>query len=79
MDRERLIEMICEELDEAYDLHGNEKWGRHEFFGIITEEFEEMKAEIFKGGHTPFDKDRLQKEIIQVAAMCMRYLETGDR
>jgi hypothetical protein len=77
--REKIFKAIATELDRAYIKHGREKWVRHQFYGIIKEEFREMEDEIFKGGRVPFVKEDCEREIIHVAAMCFRYLETGDR
>ena len=55
MTREEFISAVLNEVDRAYRKHGKEPWGRHEFYGIITEEFREMEAEIFKGGSVPFN------------------------
>lgn len=73
--RDMVGRLIVEEVDRAYRKHGRDQWGRHEFLGIILEEFEEMKQDIMADAR----QDILEKEIIQVAAMCLRYLETGDR
>lgn len=73
--REAVIREIAAELDRAYAKHGREQWGRHEFYGIIREEFDEMWGDI----KADADQETLRKEIVQVAAMCFRYLETGDR
>ena len=78
MTRSEIFDAISKELDRAYSKHGRSPWQRHQFYGIITEEFKEMEAEIFKGGTIPFDEESMKKEIIQVASMCFRYLETGN-
>lgn len=75
-DRRRgVMDRISAELDRAYDKHGAEQWSRHEFYGIIAEEFEEMWRDV----QSDAPQEQLEKEIIQVAAMCFRYLETRDR
>lgn len=66
---------VATELDRAYDKHGTAPWSRHEFYAILKEEVDELWDEIKRDG----SKDDLQSEIIQVAAMCFRFLETGDR
>lgn len=63
---------IAAELDRAYAKHGTAPWSRHEFHSIILEEFEEMWDDI--KSDAPLDV--LDKEIVQVAAMCFRYFET---
>ena len=77
--RNQIVESISKELDRAYSKHGRESWGRHEFYAILLEEVDELWDETKKGGTIPFDEDAHRKEIIQVASMCFRYLETGDR
>lgn len=69
------LELIRSELDRAYSKHGYFPWGRHEFYGILREEVDELWDAI-KGDH-PID--RVLAEAVQVAAVCVRYLETGDR
>ena len=79
MTREVFMSAVLNEVDKAYQKHGREPWGRHEFYGVIAEEFREMETEIFRGGSVPFNPDEFTKEILHVAAMCLRYCETGDR
>lgn len=75
MTRQAVIDRISSELDRAYQKHGREPWGRHEFYAILKEEVDELWDEI--KGDTP--QECLIKEAIQVASMVFRYLETGDR
>lgn len=70
-----LRQRIADELDRAYSKHGAEPWGRHEFYGILKEEFNELETAIFKDE----PMENVVKELVQVAAMCFRYFETGDR
>lgn len=66
---------IERELEQAYQKHGSAPWGRHEWWAITQEELEEawdaIKADAPSG--------ELRAEIVQVAAMCIRYLEGPDR
>jgi hypothetical protein len=73
--RHHLFTAIDNELNRAYEKHGSEPWGRHEFYAIVKEEVDEMWDDI-KGDAPLMD---VALEAIQVAAMCIRYLETGDR
>lgn len=66
---------VRRELDHAYAKHGTEQWGRHEFYAILKEEVDELWDAI--KADEPLD--RVRAEAIQVAAMPVRYLETGDR
>lgn len=75
MTRVELIDAVYAELDRAYAKHGREQWGRHEFYGILTEEYRELEEAIF----TDAPQERVIAELVQVAAMCFRYFETGDR
>ena len=70
-----LFEKIGYELDRAYNKHGALPWGRHEFFGILYEEVDELWDAIKQD----LPREELLKELVQVAAMCVRYYETGDR
>lgn len=73
--RDELMELIAGELDHAYQKHGAEQWGRHEFYAILKEEVDELWDAI-KGD---LSQDEVEAELMQVAAMCFRYFETGDR
>jgi len=73
--RERFLRLLFEELDFAYAKHGMDPWGEHEFYAITLEEFEEMWQAI----KSDAPRQEVLKELIQVAAMCLRYFETGDR
>lgn len=46
----------------------------HEAYGVITEEYREYEAEVFKGGSVPRDPAALRAELVQTAAMCLRAL-----
>lgn len=70
-----IIASIFDELDSAYQKHGSEQWGRHEFYAILLEEVEELWDAI----KSDEPAERVRAEAIQVAAMVVRYLETGDR
>lgn len=73
--RNEFIKRIEEEIDRAYAKHGTDQWGRHEFYGIMKEEVDEVWDDIKRDAPA----EDLEKEIIQVAAMCLRYFETGSR
>jgi len=73
--REQILDDIDAELARAYSKHGAPQWGRHEFYGILKEEVDEtwdvIKADESMG--------RLYEEAIQVAAVVIRFFETGER
>jgi len=70
--RSEIIRDIEYELDQAYAKHGDTPWSRHEFYGVVKEEVDEMWDDI----KSDADPAILRIEIIQVAAMCIRFLET---
>ena len=72
--RDNFVRLITEELDNAYAKHGSEPWSRHEFYAIFLEEVDELWDDI--KADKPLDE--LLHELVQVAAMCLRYAETGD-
>ena len=73
--RAKLMERIANELDRAYTKHGREQWSRHEFYAIMREEVDEVWDDI----KSDAPQEQLEKEVVQVAAMCFRYYETRDR
>lgn len=74
-ERERLVRLISAELDHAYAKHGRDPWGRHEFYGVLKEEVDELWDAI----KSDAPMSDVLDELVQVAAMCFRYYETGDR
>lgn len=76
MSRLKIITAIIKEVERAYAKHpGEGQWGRHQFYGILKEEVDELWDDI----KSDSAQDKLRKEAIQVAAMVVRYLESGDR
>lgn len=73
--REEFIKKIILEVEYAQTKHGVNKWGRHEFYGILKEEVDELWDDIKSNA----DQEKLLEELIQVAAVCLRYFESGDR
>ena len=73
--RRHITEAISAELDRAYAKHGRGQWGRHEFYGILKEEVDELWDAI----KADEPQERVREEAIQVAAMVFRYLENADR
>lgn len=71
--RKAIIELVELELESAYQAHGDRPWSRHEFYGVLMEEVEEMWDEIKANGST----EDLYKELVQVMACCLRYTERG--
>ena len=73
--REEILKRISAEIDRSIAKHGTQQWGRHEFYAVMKEEVDEAWDDIKKDAPQYI----LTKEIIQIAAMCVKYLETGDR
>jgi NTP pyrophosphatase (non-canonical NTP hydrolase) len=73
--REVFLELVQEEVDRAYRKHGRDPWGRHEFYGVLLEEVDELWDAI----KTNAPNEEMYAEMVQVAAMCLRFFETGDR
>jgi hypothetical protein len=73
--REQILDDIDMELARAYTKHGAPQWGRHEFYGILLEEVEETWDTI----KADEPMARLYEEAISVAAMVIRFFETGER
>lgn len=69
---DKVLAMVGAEVERSIDLHGCPNWGRHEAYAIIKEEVDEAWDAI-KANSGP---DELVIELIQVAAMCVRYLAT---
>lgn len=74
-DRAAFFELIADRLEHAYAKHGREPWSRHELWGIIEEEFIELKEAIMADGPTADVLD----ELVDIIAVGVRYMETGDR
>lgn len=73
--RALFTQLVHEELERAYAKHGRDPWGRHEFYAILLEEVDELWDAI-KANRPDAD---VHAEMVQVAAMCFRFWETGDR
>lgn len=63
------------ELQHAYEKHGREPWSRHEFYGVVKEELDELWDAIKRDEPT----ENIIVEARQIACVCQRYAETGDR
>lgn len=68
-------EAVRRELSHAYAKHGREPWSRHELYGVLLEEVEEVWEQIKRDGPT----EEIIKELRQIAGVCQRYCETDDR
>jgi len=69
------INLLYSELEHMYTKHGRDPWKRHEFFGILKEEVDELWDDIKHDVPVP----QMLHEIVQVAAVCLRYVDAGDR
>lgn len=63
---------MADELDRAYAKHGCAPWSRHEMYAILLEEVDELWDAV--KANEP--DARVYAELVQVAAMCLRYAET---
>ena len=68
----KVLALIRAEIERSTEIHGCPMWGRHEAFAIIKEELDEA-WDCIKGDE---QMHFLVVELIQVAAMCVRYLAT---
>jgi hypothetical protein len=73
--RRKFFAAIEKELDRAYGKHGAPQWDRHQFYGIMFEEVDEAWDDIRSNA----PQEQLMAEVVQIAAMCVRYAETLDR
>lgn len=73
--RNEFFDRIVAELNRAYAKHGAPQWGRHEFYGVMLEEVDE----VWEAVKHDLPQSHLEDEMVQVAAMCVRYFETRDR
>jgi len=64
--------MVSTEVERAIDKFPPFR-SPHEGLAIILEEYEELKAEVFKQHHVR-DTEAMAKEATQVAAMALRFL-----
>lgn len=71
IDRHPSLAEIAHELERAQSQHGPIASG-HEGIAVIREEYLEAEAEVFKRERDP---QALRKELIQLAAMCVRMVE----
>ena len=72
--RQEIFSAIEAELDHAYAKHSSAPWSRHEFYGILKKEVDELWDDI----KSDAKQEDVVAEALQVAAMAIRYLETGD-
>lgn len=66
------IKEVDDEVRRAFSLFPNKFVNQHEGLAIIWEEFEELKAEVFKNQKN-YDLESQRKEAIQLAAMAVRF------
>ena len=66
--------LVKQALYFAREKHPRPYTSTHQALGILWEEFEEFKAEVFKQ-RAERDPARMLEELIQVAAVCQRAAE----
>lgn len=71
--RNEFIGRTIRELEQAYNKHGNRPWTRHEFYAILKEEVDELWDAIKRDA----PMEEIEKEMIQVSAMPLRFFETS--
>lgn len=71
--RMALSSSINEELERGYKKHGSSPWSRHEFYGVLLEEVDELWDVIKRDGC----QCDVNQECVQIAAMVFRYMETS--
>ena len=71
--RDIAVTEVVAEFHRAADKHPRFN-SAHEGFAVILEEVDELKAEVWKGGSVPRDRDAMRKEAVQVAAMALRFV-----
>jgi len=67
-----VLEAVIDEYSKAVS-HYPPFASAHEGLAVLQEEFEELKAEVFKNNHNR-DYEAMRKEAIQVAAMALRFI-----
>jgi hypothetical protein len=73
MDEEQYLQMILREYERATKMYGPFN-SPHEGYGIILEELDEFWDEVKANNNTD-----ARKELVQVAAMCLRYLMDSEK
>lgn len=73
--RAKLWSAVEQQVRKAYRKHGRDPWGRHEFYGVLKEEIDELWDVIKADGPS----EDLLNEMLDVMAVCQRYAETRDR
>lgn len=71
-DRISALRLIREEHERAMDKFGKFH-NAHEGLAVVWEEFEELKAEVFKK-QSDYDIDAMRKEAIHLGAMALRFI-----
>jgi hypothetical protein len=71
---------IKQELENIPEKYYKDFNSTHEGLAVILEEFEELKLEVFFGekrvsGNQNVHKERMRREAIQTAAMCVRFIQ----
>ena len=70
MDHNKVFDEVKEELNRQYAIKGHNQLPHSWWFIVMSEEIGEVAKELLM-----FDKERLRKEIIQVAVAAIAWLE----
>ena len=68
-----ILDEIAEEADRAVKEHGQYN-SLHEAFGVLLEEVDEFWDEV-KLKRKKRSRDRIRKELVQIAAVCLKAAE----
>lgn len=75
MTMDQVLGKVAREVERAVQKHGDDRWVRHQFYGILLEEVDELWEVIKRDG----PQADLEAEAVQVAAVIVRYLATVGR
>lgn len=73
-----ILGMVADEVNRAQTEHALDYASDHEALGVLLEEFEELKAEVFKK-RAHRDRRAMIHECVHVAAVAVKWAETLKR
>ena len=78
MSDQSIMGMVLDEVQRAQTEHALDFASDHEAIGVLLEEFEELKAEVWKKREHR-DRRAMIHECVQVAAVAIKWAETLQR